>query len=126
MFENETVGLGSEIDDIKTAAQFIEELKHAKLDNSNMHPNDIARLREAPKDFPFDVCDPDFLLSLRTFLAVNNASQDVYNSFRDAYLIRHPKDHVFLSYDQIKRRIQQISGIVPITHDMCIDTCAAF
>ncbi len=125
MFENETIGLGSEIDDIKTAAQFIEELKHAKLDNSNMHPSDIARLREAPKDFPFDVCDPDFLLSLRTFLAVNNASQEVYNSFRDAYLIRHPED-VFLSYDQIKRRIQQISGIVPITHDMCIDTCAAF
>lgn len=120
-----TLGLDSQIHDIEITAKFIEALKNAKLEDSNMLPDDIARLRAAPSDFPFDVYDPDFLLSLRTFLAVNTASQEVYNTFRDAVLARHP-DNTFLSYDQIKRRVQQISGIVPITHDMCVDSCAAF
>ena len=123
--ETETIGLDSKIYDLEITAKFIEELKNAKLDDSNMHPDDIARLREAPSEFPFDVDDPDFLFSLRTFLAVNNASEQVYNSFRDAALARHPHN-TFLSYDQIKRRVQQISGIVPIAHDMCVDSCAAF
>ena len=87
MFVNKMIGLSSKIDDIKTAAEFIKELKHAKLDDSNMLTSDIACLHEALKDFPFDVYNPDFLLSLQTFLAVNNASQHVYNSFCDTYLI---------------------------------------
>jgi hypothetical protein len=70
-FKDETIGLNSEIEDIQIAAEFIEELKHAKLDDSNMLPEDIARLREAPKDFRFAVDDPDFRFSLRTFLATS-------------------------------------------------------
>ena len=123
--ETKTIGLDSKIHDLEITAKFIEELKNAKLEDSNMHPDDIARLREAPSEFPFDVDDPDFLFSLRTFLAVSNASEEVYNSFRNAALARHLQN-TFLSYDQIKRRVQQITGIVPIAHDMCIDSCAAF
>ncbi|KAF8330487.1 hypothetical protein F5887DRAFT_1081654 [Amanita rubescens] len=103
-----TIGLDSQIHDIEITTKFIEALKNAKLEDSNMLPDDIARLHAAPSDFPFDVYDPDFLLSLRTFLSVNTASQEVYNTFCDAVLTRHP-DNTFLSYDQIKRRIQQIT-----------------
>ncbi|KAM6491247.1 hypothetical protein JOM56_013486, partial [Amanita muscaria] len=85
------------INDIETAAKFIEELKNAKLDDSNMRTDDIAHLHTAPEDFPFNVSDPDFVFSLRTFFAVNNASENVYNSFRDAALDRYPQN-AFLSY----------------------------
>ena len=56
---------------------------------------------------------------------MTNASQETYNSFRAAALARHP-DNPFLSFDQMKRRVEQISGVVPITHDMCPNSCAAF
>jgi hypothetical protein len=31
-----------------------------------------------------------------------------------------------LTYDQIKRRVAQLSGVVPLIHDMCIKTCVAY
>ena len=98
------IGLNSEIEDIQIAAEFIEELKHVKLDDSNMLPEDIAHLHEAPKDFPFDVDDPNFQFLLQTFLATTNASQDVYNSFCGATHARYP-ENVFLSLDKIKHCI---------------------
>jgi hypothetical protein len=89
-FELETMGLDSAIEDIEIAAKFIEELKHATLDGSNMHLNDVTRLREAPKDFPFDVHDPDFVFSLRTFLC-HTLSQTLYpEHMLCACLIYHP------------------------------------
>ncbi|KAF8330259.1 hypothetical protein F5887DRAFT_840521, partial [Amanita rubescens] len=115
----------SQMSDIQIAAQFINELKNATLEHTGMDPEDIEHLRSAPSHFSFDVHDPDFIFSLRTFMAVSNASQATYNAFRDATLERHPTDP-FLSYDQVKRRIEQLSGVVPIMHDMCVDTCAAF
>jgi hypothetical protein len=119
------LGAGSRIDEIRITAGFISAIKAATLENSNMSTRDIERLREAPCNFPFDVEDSHFLFALRTFFAVTNASEDTYNSFRAAALACYP-DSPFLSYDQVKRRVEQISGVVPIIHDMCINSCAAF
>jgi hypothetical protein len=123
--ENITSGLDSDIPDIEIIGRFIELLKHARLEDSNMAPRDIVRLREAPSTFPFDIHDPDFIFSLRSFLSATNASQETYNSFRLAALARYP-EATFYSFDQMKRRVEQISGVVPITHDMCINSCAAY
>jgi Transposase family tnp2 len=120
-----TIGLGSGIGEINNTARFIESLKTAALDESNMQSEDIQRLRDAPSTFPFDVHDDDFVFALEAFLAVSNASQQTFNTFRSAAMKRH-RDSPFLSYDQIKRRVEQISGVIPIIHDMCIDSCAAF
>ena len=81
---NEEIGMTSCMPDLRTTAAFIHGIKTATLENSNMHKNDIERLREAPRDFPFDVKDPYFLFSLRSFFAVTNASEETYNSFRAA------------------------------------------
>lgn len=83
---NSTPGLNSPIPEIQFTAQFIEALKGATLENSNMREEDIARLREASPDFPFDVNDPDFLFSLRIFFSVTTASRKIYNDFRGAAL----------------------------------------
>ena len=123
--QDEFFGLESNIDDIEKTARFIELLKNATLEDSNMDPEAISRIRHASPEFPFNVDDPDFLFALRSFFACNNASQDTYNSFRAAAIARHPDDD-FLSYDQVKHRIEQISGVTPILHDMCINSCCAF
>jgi hypothetical protein len=122
---NEEIGARSHIPDLRTTAEFIHAIRTATLENSNMKQQDIDRLREAPHDFPLDVEDPHFLFALRSFFAVTYASEDTYTSFRAAAMACYP-DHPFLSYDQIKRRVEQISGVVPIVHDMCIKSCAAF
>lgn len=44
---------------------------------------------------------------------------------RDA-LIRYNPAEPILSYDIVKRRITEISGVAPIQEDMCINTCIAF
>jgi hypothetical protein len=90
-----------------------------------MTPAAIERLRAAPPELLHDLEDPDFLFSLHSFLAVTNASEETYNRFCAAALARHP-DNLFLSFNQMKRHVEQITGIVPIIHDMCINTCTAF
>ncbi|KAF8627978.1 hypothetical protein AX17_006075, partial [Amanita inopinata Kibby_2008] len=99
--ENEemNIGLNSTISDIETTSQFIDLLTKARLEDSNMHPDDISHLHEALSEFPFDAHDPDFLFALRTFLACNNASQETYNNIWAAALACHTDDP-FLSYDQ--------------------------
>ncbi|KAF8232539.1 hypothetical protein L208DRAFT_1271560 [Tricholoma matsutake] len=35
-------------------------------------------------------------------------------------------DDEFLLFDQAKQTLKKLSGVVPITHDCCISSCAAF
>ena len=118
-------GTDSDLRVIRTTAAFINALKNATLMSSNITEAAIERLRAAPPEVPHDLEDPDFLFSLRSFLSVTNASEETYNGFRAVALAQHPDDQ-FFSFDQMKRRVEQISGIVPIIHNMCFNTCAAF
>ena len=124
--DNDTVlGLNSPIDELKKTAQFICGLRCATLEHSNMQQDDIDRLRAADPDPFIDIGDRHFIKSLRGFLSSTTASQSTYNDWRDLLLECYPDDP-FLSFDQMKRRVQQLSGVVPIYHDMCQDTCVGF
>ncbi|KAF5379709.1 hypothetical protein D9615_005670 [Tricholomella constricta] len=101
-----TPGLDAKIDDVRITAEFIDALRTATLEKSNMRPEDIQRLRDAPSDLPDDINDRHFLKALRTFLATTNASQETYSG--------------------IKRKVEHITGVTPIIHDMCVDTCVGF
>ncbi len=124
-YDAPTVGINSEIDEVRIAAQFIDELKSATLEESNMELDDISRLREASPELPFDLDDPDFLFALRPFFATTNASEETYKSFLFAYKECHPSLQQY-SFYQMKKYVEHLSGVVPLAHDMCIDTCAAF
>jgi hypothetical protein len=119
------IGHDSIINDLKLTAKFIDGLTTATLDESNMSEDDIVRLRRAEADFFLDVDDKHFVKALQTFLSTTNSSRETYNDVRATMLRCYPEDP-FLSFDQIKRRVEQLSGVVPIYHDMCVDTCAAF
>ena len=83
------------------------------------------RLHAAEPEPLLDVTDKHFVKALQTFLSTTNSSQATYNAIHSTMLACYPEDS-FLSFDQMKRRAKQLSGIVPIFHDMCQDTCVGF
>jgi hypothetical protein len=120
-----TAGLDAKIEDLRITAEFIEGLRTATLEESNMRKDNIKCLREAPSQYPDEVLDKHFLKALRTFIATTNALEKTYIDVRAASQACYPGDP-FLSFDQVKRKLELLTGVVPILHDMCIDTCAAF
>ena len=90
-----------------------------------MQPEDIDRLRAADPDPRLDVTDRHFAKALRIFLSTTNTSQATYDAIRSSMVECYPEDP-FLSFRQVKRRVEQLTGVVPIFHDMCRDTCVGF
>ena len=113
------------LDDIRLSYKFIDLLKNASLDSRQLDSEDVDRLRNPPTELIDLVDDADFHLSLDLFLSLSNASQDAYSKVRNAILRRHPHDPI-LSYDQIKRRIKNLTGVIPLVNDMCINSCMAY
>ena len=71
--------------------------------------------------------DRYFRLSLDMYLALTNVSQEVYRALVAAFIRCHPEAKGrLLSYDQIKRRVKNLTGIIPIYNDLCINSCMAF
>jgi hypothetical protein len=117
----------SQIKDIQIALDFIKATRCASLDDATnrLGKDATARLRN-PGPIPgLDLDDPDLLLSIKMFLSVSNASQETYNTMRQAFIERHPEDKI-LTYDKVKRRVAQITGVYPLIHDMCIGSCIAY
>jgi hypothetical protein len=115
-----------QLDDIKKTMEFIRALQTASLDDeaTRLDSECLDRLRNPPQE-SIDISDPDLRLALDNYLAVGNASQETYNAVRTAILRCYPENKL-LSYDQIKRRVTQMSGVTSLIHDMCINGCLAF
>jgi hypothetical protein len=116
----------AETTDIKLVLDFITQLQNASLEDDGMRlDSDLLERLRNPVQEELDIGDPDLRLALDLFLAVGNSSQQTYHNVRKAILRRYPNDDV-LTYDQIKRRVAQLSGVTPLVHDMCINTCIAY
>ncbi len=110
--------------DLQTTQQFIDMLRVAVLEDSGMCPEDIENIRN-PGHQP-ELADPSPLLrSIRHFINNASASRDHYDTTREIELLNNPADE-FLSFDQVKRRVRWLSGVVPLQHDMCIRSCVAY
>ncbi|TFK58439.1 hypothetical protein BDN72DRAFT_906735 [Pluteus cervinus] len=118
-------GINSPIPEIQRNAKYIKFLKSATLDGCKMQPEDIERLKNPGPDPLLDINDANLKHSLGVFFSLTGASRKAYEDVARHTRIRHPEDK-FLSFDQCKRRIETLSGVVPIQHDMCINTCMAF
>ena len=111
------------ISDLKTAAEFVSHLQGATLDASGLSPSMLHRLRNCPPR-PSSL-DPSTCFSIKLFMATLNSSQQTYEDVRAAILEQHPEDYI-LSYYEVKKAIEELTGVTSITHDMCSDTCVAF
>lgn len=109
---------------LQTTQKFIDSLRVASLDDAGMDPEDLETLRN-PGPTP-DLVNPSPLLhSLRHFINNAGASRDHYDNLREIELEHNPKDDL-LSFDRAKRRIRHLSGVVPLEHDMCPESCIAY
>ena len=90
-----------------------------------MDPNNIERLQNPPTTIPDEFNDKHFVKALKGFLAVTNASKATYNNFHAGIMECYPDDP-FLSFGQVQRHIQTLTGISLISHDMCPESCVAF
>ena len=112
------------LEDMKTNMEFVEMLKEATLE-SQFSPSELDEFRN-PQEISFSPSeDPDLLLSILNYIANLNASQDVYNKNRLNIQRRFPEAKV-LSFDQAKRMVSKLSGVVTWKHDMCVDSCTGF
>ncbi|KAH8980909.1 hypothetical protein EDB83DRAFT_2189619, partial [Lactarius deliciosus] len=110
--------------DLQTTQQFVDMLRVAVLEDSGMCPQDINNLRN-PGQEP-ELADPSPLLrSIRHFVNNSSASRDHYDTIQEIKLLDNP-ERKFLSFDQVKRCIRWLLGIVPLEHNMCMRSCVAY
>ena len=109
---------------LQTAQQYIDLLRSAELVKSGMQPEEIDELRNPGQDHMLE--DPSPLLrSLRHFVNNSSASRKHYENLRAIEHMHRPDDPM-LSFDQVKRRVCWLSGVVPVEYDMCVNSCLAF
>ncbi|KAJ3917339.1 hypothetical protein F5877DRAFT_91280 [Lentinula edodes] len=114
----------SAIERIRITQEFICEIKASKLDNGILSEDDLYRLR-SPTTGLVDISDPDTCLSIDIYLATSLASEEVYHQTRTAVIRRYP-DSSILSLYEVKKLVAEISGVVAVKDDMCINSCHAF
>ncbi len=111
------------IDELRTSQAFIDALQGASLDDENLHPDVLERLRNPPTE-EYRLDDPVLHLSLEIFLGLDRASEVHYDLFRSAVARSH--NIQMLSLHQVKRAVQDISGVRAVYDDMCINSCVAY
>lgn len=104
--------------------QFINEIAKATLDNGKLDEDVISRLRNPDTD-PIDISDPDIRLSINLYLACSNASQKTYSDMREAIICRYPHSGL-LTYYSVRKLVTNLTGVIAIRDDMCINSCHAF
>ena len=120
---DELCGLADE--NLRQYMDFIHPLHDASLDDEGMEKEVLEHIR-APYTHSLNLeSDSDLRLSLDLYLANLNCSLLVYNANHDAFLWRHPEDQI-LTYDQAQRFVAQLTGVVPLSHDMCINSCTTY
>ncbi|KAJ3848733.1 hypothetical protein EV368DRAFT_7689, partial [Lentinula lateritia] len=108
------------IEDISIALKFVNLMKEATLDSSiEPLPPDILEQLSHPPEQILSIENPDHRLSLDIFLALTNASQESYNQVYKAIIRQYPSSEL-LTYYQVKKLVEQLSGVSPISRDMCV------
>jgi hypothetical protein len=113
-----------ELPQLQTAQQYLDLLRSASLESSGMKADDIDDLRSPGQDYT--LVDPSPLLrSVRHFINNSTASRKHYETMRTIERLHRP-DNPILSFDQVRRRVGWLSGVMPLEHDMCVNSCMAF
>ncbi|KAF8273532.1 hypothetical protein EI94DRAFT_1918513 [Lactarius quietus] len=110
--------------DLQKTQQFVDALRGAVLKGSGMYPEDIENVRNPAQES--ELIDPSSLLRcVRHFINYTSPSRQHYNTTRKIELLNDPTAE-FLSFDQVRRRVRWLSGVVPMEHDMCTRSCVAY
>ncbi|KAI6004300.1 hypothetical protein EDD15DRAFT_2130849, partial [Pisolithus albus] len=104
---------------------FIETIRSATLDDgTGLTGEALERLRNPPKD-PLCVDDPYTELALSMFIALEHSSEITYEKIRKA--IQKCLQGIELpSFHQTKRLLADLSGVMSVVKDMCVNSCATY
>ena len=94
---------------------------------SRFSPAELEAFRD-PQELGFSPSDDrDLQLSISFYILGldHNSSQRHYASLHQNIMDAYP-DSEMLSYNQVKRRVTNLSGVLTWKDHMCIDSCAAF
>ena len=114
------------LENMRSNLEFIKMVEEATL-ASQFTPGELRNfqnpqgLHSSPSD------DEDLRLSIKFYISSldHNGSQKAYAAHRETILDRYP-DSNMLSYDQVKRRVSNLSGVVTLKNDMCVRSHVAF
>ena len=105
------------------SSNFVDCLHMASLDNDAIPPDVRERLRSPPTALP--AIDADLCMCIEIFLGTTNGSQSMYETVCRAIRWRSPEIQT-LSYKQMRRKLVDLTGVIPVMTDMCFDLCVAF
>ncbi|KAF8830954.1 hypothetical protein HHX47_DHR1000245 [Lentinula edodes] len=124
--DTENLNFVPQIEDISIALKFVNLMKEATLDSSiEPLPPDILEQLSHPPEQILSIENPDHCLSLDIFLALTDALQESYNQVRQAVIRRYPRSEL-LTYHQVKKLVEWLSGVSPISWDMCVNSCIGY
>ena len=111
---------------MRTDEQFIRMAREATL-RSQFTSAQFTAFLNPQGDEPPPSDEDGLLLSVKFYIAsLDHAqSQRAYTKSRSIILECFPGSKM-LSYDQVKRRVSEYSGVVTWKHDMCINSCVGF
>lgn len=112
------------IEDIKIAREFINALKGAKLEHNKIDEDTCYQIKH-PTTTPLVIENPTVRLSLDLYLAIGNASEEMYTAACNAIRRRFPNEELFTFY-KVKWKIEELTRIMFIFEDMCINGCLGF
>ena len=117
--------LSAHFDDLKDTLTALEEIKNALL-NAQFGEDNLYCLQNLIEE-ELDIDNQYFCLSLDVYLILMNISQETYRELVVAFLRCHPEAKGrLLSYNQIRHHVKNLTRIVPIYDDMCVNSCMAF
>ncbi len=118
------------MDELKLSQEFITAVREASLDNDKLPEEVIHRLRH-PRQNSFDLDDePELKTAIEFFMDTTTASEEVFNKVRDTH--HRSLDRLGVEYEPLpslyetKKKIEEITGVYSMKHDMCINTCMAY
>lgn len=127
----------SGIEHVERANEFIRDIREATLDNDNLSEDVIHRLRNpGPRDT--SQLTSDYRLAIDIFTSTCKQPEHVYtdvaaaiNRASERIQGKLPEDAepvipAIPSLYLMRKEIEEITGVVAVEDDMCIDSCAAF
>jgi hypothetical protein len=109
---------------MKTSVNLIHMVRDATLE-SQFTDEELANLHD-PRWHDSTPGDDRYLKhSIQNFIDLLGCAQDKYTAVRENLRELDPTIPT-LSYDQVRRRVRNLSGLITWEHHMCVDGCLAF
>jgi hypothetical protein len=113
-----------QIRDLQLQQDLIRRLEAASLAEDKLPDHVRERIHNPdPRPISMSPCDKS---SLKFFLATHAAPKGTYDNVCQVNKELHPEDGDLLSYHNVKQKLEELTGVVSVSDDICVNSCIAF